>query len=82
MEPSSEKRTLDQEASDRISFITFIIPYFARSYKMGRVEAYQYLKKYGGIDFLFEHWWALHTDNPFWAARSLYQVCRKNGGLR
>jgi hypothetical protein len=77
-----EKKKLDKEASDRISFITFIIPQFARAYKMNRQDAYRYLKKYGGIDFLFEHWWALHTDNPFWAVRDLYEVCRNNGGLR
>jgi hypothetical protein len=43
---------------------------------MDRQEAYRYLKKYGGIDFLFEHWWTLHTEDPFWAVRSLYKVCR------
>jgi hypothetical protein len=82
METTSKKKELDREAKDRISFITFIIPQFARAYKMSRQDAYCYLKKYGGIDFLFEHWWALHTDNPFWAVRSLYKVCRNNGGLR
>jgi hypothetical protein len=82
METILKKKELDKEASDRISFITFIIPQFARAYKMNRQDAYRYLKKYGGIDFLFEHWWALHTDNPFWAVHSLYKVCRNNGGLR
>ncbi|MDR0749411.1 MAG: hypothetical protein LBF62_07550 [Tannerellaceae bacterium] len=33
METVSEKKTLNKEASDRLSFITFIIPEFARSYK-------------------------------------------------
>jgi hypothetical protein len=60
-----EKKILDQETRDRISFITFIILEFARAYKMNRQEAYRYLKKYGGLDYLFKHWWALHTDNPF-----------------
>jgi hypothetical protein len=82
METTLEKKTLDKEARDRISFITFIIPCFARSYKMNRQEAYRYLKKYGGIDFLFEHWWTLHTEDPFWSVRSLYEVCRNNGGMR
>jgi len=70
------------EQRSKLRFITFIIPEFARSYKMDKQEAYRYLKKYGGIDFLFEHWWALHTDNPFWAVRDLYRVCYQNGGLR
>jgi hypothetical protein len=49
---------------------------------MGRKEGYLYLKKYGGLDFLFEHWWALHTDSPFWAVRSLYNICYQNGGMK
>ncbi|MDR1416108.1 MAG: DUF3791 domain-containing protein [Prevotellaceae bacterium] len=34
-------------------------------------KAYRYLKKYGGLDYLYENRWALHTDNPFWAARDM-----------
>jgi hypothetical protein len=41
-----------------------------------------YLEKYGGLDYLFENWWALHTDNPMWVVRDLYEVCYKNGGLK
>jgi hypothetical protein len=73
---------MDKELSDKISFITFIIPEFALAYKMPLPEAYQYLKQYGGLDYLNRHWWALHTDNPYWAIRSLFNVCKKNGGLR
>ena len=72
----------DKEKRDKLRFVTFIIPEFARTYKMAKPEAYRYLKKYGGIDFIFEHWWALHTDNPFWAVHDIYKVCLQNGGLR
>ncbi|MDR1914572.1 MAG: DUF3791 domain-containing protein [Clostridiales bacterium] len=83
MEATAEKKiALDKETSDKISFITFIIPEFARSYKMDKQEAYFYLKKYGGLDYIFECWWALHIDNPFWAVRDIFKVCRSNGGLR
>jgi len=34
------------------------------------------------MDYLNECWWALHTDNPFWAVRDMYTVCRNNGGKR
>jgi len=77
-----ETQVLDKETSHKISFISFIIPEFAYSYKMEMQDAYFYLKKYGGLDFLMRHWWALHTDNPFWAVRDLYNVCYKNGGER
>ena len=73
---------LDKQTSDKVSFISFIIPEFAAAYKMKISDAYRYLKKYGGLDFLYENWWALHTDNEYYALLDLYEVCRKNGGLR
>jgi hypothetical protein len=73
---------MDKETRDRISFITFIIPEFASAYKMNVQDAYRYLKKYGGFDFLYKHWWALHTDNKFGVVRELYEVCYQNGGIK
>jgi hypothetical protein len=74
--------TPDKETKDKISFITFIIVKFASAYKMDKQDAYFYLKKYGGLDYIFNYWWALHTDNPFWAVRDIYKVCRNNGGMK
>ena len=71
---------LNKNTSDKLSFISFIVPKFASGYKMGIQEAYFYLKEYGGMDYLNECWWALHTDNPVWAIRDMAQVCRNNGG--
>jgi hypothetical protein len=77
-----ETKALDKQTSDKVNFISFIIPAFAEAYKMPVAAAYQYLKKYGGLDFLYRHWWALHTDNDIWAIHDIYDVCRKNGGMR
>jgi hypothetical protein len=44
--------TLNKANRDEISFISFIIPKFAAAYKMNIQKAYQYLKQYGGIDYL------------------------------
>ncbi|MDR1414358.1 MAG: DUF3791 domain-containing protein [Odoribacteraceae bacterium] len=82
MENTIRPGTLNVDVSDRLSFVTFIIPYFADEYKMNRQEAYHYLKKYGGIDFIFKHWWTLHVDNPFWSVRGIHDFCHENGGLR
>jgi hypothetical protein len=75
-------RVLDKTTSDKISFISFIIPEFAAAFKMKIPDAYRYLKQYGGLDFLHKHWWALHTEDPYWSLKSLYKTCYKNGGLR
>ena len=56
-----EVQALNKETSDKISFISFIIPEFAAAFKMKISDAYCYLKQYGGLDFLHKHWWALHT---------------------
>ena len=74
------KQKLDKEMSDKVSFISFIIPEFATAFRMNMSEAYRYLVRYGGFKFLSKHWWALHTDNKYWALLDIYDVCRKNGG--
>ncbi|MDR2962478.1 MAG: DUF3791 domain-containing protein [Bacteroidales bacterium] len=75
-------KVLNKATSDKVSFITFIIIEFAEAFKMKKQEAYLYLKKYGGLDFLFKHWWALHTDDKYFALKDLYAVCLENGGKR
>jgi hypothetical protein len=82
MEALQQKREINREMQNKILFMAFMITKFARAYKMSKPNAYLYLKKYGGLDFLSECWWALHIDNPYWAVRDMYKVCRSNGGLR
>ena len=63
----------------RISNMNFLIFEFAYAYKMPIPDAYKFLKKYGGLDFLHEHYWALHIDNPWNAVRDMLIVCQHNG---
>ncbi|MCL2328386.1 MAG: DUF3791 domain-containing protein [Bacteroidetes bacterium] len=77
-----DEKVINKALSDKISFITYIVPAFADAYKMKVQDAYFYLKKHGGWDFLNEHWWALHTDNVLYTLDDLYEVCRENGGVR
>ncbi|OAV75178.1 hypothetical protein Barb7_01220 [Bacteroidales bacterium Barb7] len=77
-----ETRTLDKETINKVGFVTFIIEEFASAYKMNRRDSYRYLKKYGGIDYVFNNWRALHIDNPFWVVREMFDVCHNNGGYK
>jgi hypothetical protein len=77
-----EAKSLDKQTSDKVSFVTFIIIEFAEAFKMKKTDAYHYLRQYGGLDFLFKHWWAMHTDDKYFALRDLYDVCLENGGRR
>ena len=75
-------QALDKATDDKVNFMPFLITKFARAYKMNCQQAYTYLKKHDGLAFLDKHWWALHTDNPFWSIRDLYEVCHGNGGAK
>ena len=75
-------KMIDNETSNKVHFMTFIITKFARAYKMNSQQAYLYLKKYGGIGFLDQFWWTLHVEDPYWSIKALYQECYRNGGLR
>jgi len=75
-------KTLDKETSDKVSFMTFIIGEFASTYRMNRQQAYFYLKQYGGLEYLSDCWWALHTDNPIWAVYDINKICEMNGGTQ
>jgi hypothetical protein len=77
-----DTKTLDKETKNKVGFVTFIIEEFASAYKMNRQDSYQYLKKYGGLDYVFKNWWALHIDNPFWVVREMFDVCHNNGGYK
>ena len=77
-----DNRVIEKATSDKISFITYIVPEFAAAYKMKVQDAFFYLKKYNGWSFLNQHWKALHTANPFHTVDYLYRICYQNGGLR
>jgi len=77
-----EVAKIDNDTRDKLRFITYIIPKFADEYQMDRQDAYLYLKKYGGIKFIFDYWWTLHVDNPFWSVREIHDVCYENGGWK
>jgi len=77
-----KKETINKTMSDKISFLSFIIPAFAETCKMPVPVAFKYLKKCGGWDFLNKYWWALHTDNDIWAIHDIYEICYRNGGIR
>ena len=82
METLPQKIELDRETQNKMGFMAYIINKFATTYKMNRQKAYLYLKKYGGLEFLNEHWWALHTDNSMWSVRDMYLICVQNGGQK
>lgn len=63
-----------------LNYVIICIDEFAKRKKINRQEAYNYLKKYKGLEFLNECYEAEHTVSLNDAVEDLTQVCKKNGG--
>jgi hypothetical protein len=70
----------EKDKRERMRYTSFMINYWAESYKMNKPKAYLYLEKYGGLDYIRENWWALHTDNNRHVVREIFDYCQKKGG--
>ncbi len=63
-----------------LNYVIICIDEFAKQKKISRQEAYNYLKKYKGLEFLNECYEAEHTVSLNDAVEDLIQVCKGNGG--
>ena len=63
-----------------INFIVICINEFAKHYEITSKEAYSYLEKYKGIEFLKENYEAEHTVSMDDTIEDLQQICFNNGG--
>ena len=74
------KSAIDENTSNRIRYMNFIIISFAKGAKMWIPEAYKYLRDFGGLDFLYRHYEYEHTLPASHTHFTLLKVCRNNGG--
>jgi hypothetical protein len=64
-----------------INYLVICINDFAERFGMNSKAAYQFLSKYGGIEFLMQHYDIEHTLSLDDAVDDLERVCRDNGGI-
>ena len=62
------------------SFIVSLLAEFASAYKLKQKQAFNYLNRFKGIQFLHKHYEVLHTQSFEDVIESLVMVCRNNGG--
>ena len=63
-----------------IDYLVICINDFAERYGVSSKAAYKYLSRFGGIEFLLEHYDVEHTLSMDDALADLEHVCRQNGG--
>jgi len=70
----------NRESENRLYYMNFIVLRFARGYKMLIPNAFRYLDKFGGLNFLHDNYEYEHTQSEHNTCATLLKVCRKNGG--
>lgn len=70
-----------KEISDRIEYIISCTGEFALRHSLTNSQAYAYLKRFSGIDFLQNYYEAEHTLSIDEAVDDLATICHRNGGV-
>jgi len=63
-----------------INYLVICINDFAERFAMETKAAYRFLARFGGIDFLMQHYEIEHTLSLDEAMEDLETICRQNGG--
>lgn len=68
------------ELKNRIEYIVVCVSEFAKRFKLTNQQAYAYLRRFTGIDFLSECYEVEHTQSIESAVDDLQVLCYKKGG--
>ena len=72
---------ITKKQTNIINYLVICINDFADRFNMNSKAAYLFLSKYGGIEFLMQHYDIEHTLSLDDAVADLEKVCRDNGGI-
>jgi hypothetical protein len=65
---------------DKIAYIIAVVNEFAARFSLNPQQAYKYLDRFKGIDFVDEFYNVEHTQSFDDVVDDLALLCRKNGG--
>lgn len=66
---------------DKIAFIVAVVNEFADAFSLNSQQAYRYLDRFKGIDFVDKFYNVEHTQSFEDVVEDLALYCRKNGGV-
>lgn len=69
-----------KEILNKIEYIVCCVGAFASHYNISNIQAYAYLNRFAGIDFLLDCYAAEHTLSIEDAVNDLTHVCLQKGG--
>ena len=71
---------MSREETNQICYIVAFIATFAKKFNLGQQQAYNYLKRFKGIDYLMSFYDVLHTQSFEDAIHDISIICQRNGG--
>lgn len=69
-----------KEIFNKIEYVIACVGAFAQRFKLSNAQAYAYLRRYAGIDFLIDCYAAEHTLSIDDAVSDLRIICQRKGG--
>ena len=69
-----------EKTRDVIDYFAFMINEFALKHNLSTLQSFEYLKQYGGIEFLDDFYDVEHCENPNITLNTLQEICNMEGG--
>lgn len=77
---SPKVNTTDRDTQNRMTYFVYCVNAFAERYQLSPKQAFAYLHRYKGMDFLDECYEAEHQLSIRDAVDDLTIICKRNGG--
>lgn len=71
---------MSREEKNRLEYTIALITDFANAYHIKQKQAFNYLRRFKGLDFLKKHYDVMHTQSFEDTIEALTLVCNRNGG--
>lgn len=71
---------MSHQELNKLQFTIAMITEFAKKYHLKQKQAFNYLKRFKGMDFMDKHYDFMHTQSFDDVIESLKDVCKHNGG--
>ena len=75
------RKPMNIKIEDKLAYIIAVVNEFAAKYSLNPQQAYRYLDRFKGIDFVDRFYNVEHTQSFEDVVDDLALYCRKNGGM-
>lgn len=71
---------MSRQETFRLQYTIAFIAEFAKVFRLGKREAFNYLKRFKGLEYLRSFYDVLHTQSFEDAIQDICTICRRHGG--